>query len=77
MRASLTRCRNKFFWPQKRKEREENPDNEKEWLITFDAWIAHTRDESGFCTLQVFTAYFSALLCVLCVFAVTISNSIL
>jgi len=39
--------------------------------MSFDTWMADTCDESRFCELQVFRDYYSAFLCVLCVFAVT------
>jgi hypothetical protein len=58
MPASLTRCRDKFLSPRRRKEREGNPDSEKEWFIAFDAWIADTRNQSGCCTSQVSPVYF-------------------
>ncbi len=41
-------------------------------FMSFDTWIADTCDESRFCAVQVFRGYFSAFLCVLCVFAVKI-----
>jgi len=40
--------------PQRRKERKGNPDNGKKPLMSFETWIADTRDKSRFRTLQVF-----------------------
>jgi len=44
--------------PQRRKERKGNPDNKKKRFMSFENWIADTRDKSGFRTLQVFCRLF-------------------
>ena len=49
-----------------------NADSQRKRIMSFNTWLAHACDKSGIRTLQVIHAYFSAVLCVLCAFAVKI-----